>query len=978
MRINYVAVYPARQDGEPAYAHLMRVAQANGVKRVATLAANLGLESYRLHMRSSLETIGSVGRSDPVSLAYDTATDDRDIVALRGETLKRGTQWSSLSVRRACPACYAEDKQAAEPYKRRLPRAWHRTWWDVAAVTACQIHYCRLISRCPQCAEPFDPGRGTIDRCPNNHEISRFECVPADAQEVRSSAYIVGRLGGGPRISVPALDDMPLHWAIETMEVLGYAATERSFVKQHGDSRGASSQASGIGLSVVEDIATAALGLVAGLRDGAHSVRGTGKEKAYGGFDKWAFGLPDGLLKGHLTKAIERDMASAGIGRAIRISPVEGSAISLSKAAQMIGTNVEWVRRVAIERGFIEPRKRWKGAPITLSEQTVEILREQKDKWLNLEEAASRLRIEVTSMKRLLDAGYLDGITSDNPRVEGNAGSALWRISPQTVDAFIEKLAQTLVPTESPSLSLVEASFAASKSLTSVVGLILRGHLSVCAMDESAQGLTRLKVRILDIKAALQKDRGDMRTFLEASAEIGLAPAAAKEVRDAGYLPFTKTGRRYAVSKKDIDKFNDLYTTSSKLAEAFDLPGWQSADQLVKTIGIKPVGGREFDKRFIYHRVEAEEAIRGWSASEMKAESYSAGGWLMAKHALNMLQLPYAFGMELIAAAILPSEENSRGRRLNEEAVNEFKARYITTLEAGTLLGGSAQKAIKALRELKAVAAPPDFSSYLYERASALAVIEGLNSVVVEEPPSFEFDPKEHLTASQITELVGINRDTITFLEKKGILTSVRDGLQYYFSATQLAGFRERYLAGKDLVEALEANTKHPGMAPVWFSKRLGLAPAFGPPEIKAYIFDRIEFVDAVRQHEIGRQQEEDRQAKIAEIPVLASLEAAARLRLVPAFLSRVVKAGLLSGTERKRCFVFTVEEIERFERTYILATEASEFIGKKGAMTAVAALARLGVAPVLPYEQIRGYIYDREQALRALGGLSYDRWSAA
>ena len=123
----------------------------------------------------------------------------------------------------------------------------------------------------------------------------------------------------------------------------------------------------------------------------------------------------------------------------------EGSGISLSKAAQMIGTNVEWVRRVAIEKGFIEPRKRWKGAPITLSEQTVEIIREQKDKWLNLEETASRLGVEVTSMKRLLDAGHLDGITSDNPRVEGSAGSALWRISPDTVDGFVEKLVRTLV-----------------------------------------------------------------------------------------------------------------------------------------------------------------------------------------------------------------------------------------------------------------------------------------------------------------------------------------------------------------------------------------------------------------------------------------------------------------------------------------------------------------------------------------------------
>lgn len=758
---------------------------------------------------------------------------------------------------------------------------------------------------------------------------------------------------------------------------IGYAAAERSFVKQHGDSRGASSQSCGIGLSVLEDLAIAGPRVVAGLREGAHAVRGTGKEKAYGGFDKWAFGLPEGALKRHLAKTIERDMASAGIGR-VRIAPVEGSGISLSKAAQMIGTNVEWVRRVAIEKGFIEPRKRWKGAPITLSEQTVEILRGQKDKWLNLEETANRLGVEVTSMKRLLDAGHLDGITSDNPRVEGSAGSAQWRISPETIGGFVEKLAHTLVPNQSRSLSLIEASFAASKSLTNVVGLILRGHLSVCAIDESAEGLARLKVRVLDIKAALQKDRGDMRTFLEASAEIGLTPAAAKEVREAGYLRATNKGRRYAVSKQDIDKFNDLYTTSTKLAETFGLLGWQSADQLLRTIGIKPVGGRDFDKRFIYHRAEAEEAIRGWSGSETKAESYSAGGWLTPKHALNKLQLPYGFGMELIAAGILPSEDNSRGRRLSEEAVDEFKSRYITTLEAGELLGCSAQKAIQALREEKVVAAPPEYSSYLYERKSALAVIERLNSIVVEEPPRFEFDPQEHLTASQITELVGSNRDTITFLEKKGILTSVRDRLQYYFSATELAAFRERYLSGKDVVEALEANTKDPGMNPVWFSKRLGLKPAFGPPEIKAYIFDRVEFVKAVRQYEVERQAEEQRQAKIAEIPVLASLQAAARLRMDAALLSRLVRADLIRGEERKRCFVFTVEEVKRFERTYILATEASEHIGKRGSMTAVAALKRLGVKPVVPYSAVKGYVYPRQEALQALDGLTHERWSVA
>lgn len=469
-----------------------------------------------------------------------------------------------------------------------------------------------------------------------------------------------------------------------------------------------------------------------------------------------------------------------------------------------------------------------------------------------------------------------------------------------------------------------------------------------------------------------------MLTFLEASAEIGLSPAVAKEVREAGYLLATKVGNRYAVSKQDVDKFNELYITSTKLAETFGLLGWQSADQLLKTIGIKPLGDRDFDKRFIYHRAEAEEAIRAWSGSETKEQSYSAGGWLTPKHALNQLQVPYALGMELIAAGILRSEDNSRGRRLSEEAISDFRARYLTTVEAGELLGCTAQKAINLLREQKMVAGPPDFSGYLHERESALAAIVRLNSAVIEEPPRFEFDPEEHITATQITELVGINRDTITFLEKKGILTSIRDGLQYYFLAPQLAAFRERYLGGKDLVEALEANTKDPGMNPVWFSKRLGLTPAFGPPEIKAYVFDRIEFVEAVRQFEVERQAEEDRQAKIAEIPVLLTREAAARLRIVSKMMANLVRAGILRGEKRGLSVVFTLEEVERFEKTYILATEASEHIGKKGSMTAVAALQRLGVAPIAPYSELGGYIYDRQQALRALDRLTHSSWSAA
>lgn len=94
--------------------------------------------------------------------------------------------------------------------------------------------------------------------------------------------------------------------------------------------------------------------------------------------------------------------------------------------------------------------------------------------------------------------------------------------------------------------------------------------------------------------------------------------------------------------------------------------------------------------------------------------------------------------------------------------------------------------------------------------------------------------------------------------------------------------------------------------------------------------------------------------------------------------MANLVRAGILRGEKRGHSVVFTLEEVERFEKTYILATEASEHIGKKGSMTAVAALQRLGVAPIAPYSELGGYIYNREQALRALDGLTQERWSTA
>ncbi len=149
MRINYVAVYPARQDGEPAYAHLMRVAQANGVKRVATLAANLGLNHIAcicgLRWRPSGASVARMRSASPTTrplmIAILSPFEER-----RSNVVRSGLRLASDAL---CPACYARTSRQPNPISagcRERGTALGGTWPrspPVQSTTAASFHVAR-------------------------------------------------------------------------------------------------------------------------------------------------------------------------------------------------------------------------------------------------------------------------------------------------------------------------------------------------------------------------------------------------------------------------------------------------------------------------------------------------------------------------------------------------------------------------------------------------------------------------------------------------------------------------------------------------------------------------------------------------------------------------------------------------------------------------------------------------------------------
>jgi TniQ len=125
--------------------YLMRLAQAHGVPRLSEMMTQIGVPWFQLAQGMHAGDIATSVRGDIEAMEYDTATLAAPGILLRGQHLRR-RQWSVHAGRRACPVCLAGDASTRDG--DRLPRAWHRNWWDIRSVTVCPVHRVKLVGYC--------------------------------------------------------------------------------------------------------------------------------------------------------------------------------------------------------------------------------------------------------------------------------------------------------------------------------------------------------------------------------------------------------------------------------------------------------------------------------------------------------------------------------------------------------------------------------------------------------------------------------------------------------------------------------------------------------------------------------------------------------------------------------------------------------------------------------------------------------------
>ncbi len=144
--------------------------------------------------------------------------DAKGEAVLRGERL---SDWDLATAHAAvCPACLRDDLDNGPGLPAYRPH-W-RAWWRIRFLRVCPRHRIRLIASGPD-GKPLNAAAAD-PREAAGPKIDLAEAETQAVEDVRGEAYVLGRLGYGPRTLMPILDDLPLRAAIRTLDRFGAVA----------------------------------------------------------------------------------------------------------------------------------------------------------------------------------------------------------------------------------------------------------------------------------------------------------------------------------------------------------------------------------------------------------------------------------------------------------------------------------------------------------------------------------------------------------------------------------------------------------------------------------------------------------------------------------------------------------------------------------------------------------------------------------
>lgn len=624
MRLASLPFRPTRHPGEPAYAYCARVGGMNGLKTLTDCGYVFGFRSFEIIQGKDLSCIAALSREDVAALSFDTAKTAPDSVELRGERLFR-RQWSVASRCKVCPACVRQDCAAPETFRRRLPRAWRRTFWDVRAIDVCVEHSVRLIESCEACGEALSYENAAVGRCPQRHDIAQFICEAVPEGETIGARYILARLGFANRIASAFLDDLELGRAIATMEAIGRAAMG---IERYGEeaSRASSGTIISAGFDIIQGMPERLPAVLDGLVDmSAQRPWRWGLLKAYGEFYEWLMDEPesaitDALRAGIVAHARDSDQVTFKSNTSIAgVVMASSKHIPLAEAAAECGMGTERFRRFCEARGILPTTRLRQGESAKISRAFVDQLKEMIAECFNAKELEVALGVSSAAARAIVDAGLVDPIVPAELRREFKFNVALFSV--QSVRRLLDDLAARTQPGGANLTTLPNAASSLRVATSKAVDLVLAGRLAIRGYDGSAPGLQAFLIDRSELSKAIGQHLSDEFVPISVAAgQIGIKGETARALRDHKLLEATRHRNSLLVRRDKLQKFVDDHVTSQSLATKGGFGSASAATKQLKKVGLTPILPVELARQAIYRRSDAEAALVSWQELNSGAE----------------------------------------------------------------------------------------------------------------------------------------------------------------------------------------------------------------------------------------------------------------------------------------------------------------------------------------------------------------------
>lgn len=841
-----LTVKPSVIAGETAPAYLLRAFGINGKRwnRERLAADGLAIAGV-VHGDADAAVEAYVGQGIGPFVAIDAKSLDANRIMVGGETLRRD-DWTSRD-RRWCPACWKDDLASAASGRHPHWNIHRRHWWDVTAIGSCPIHDVALKGDCPTCGVAIGWHDGSLTRCKEGHSLLVCEAVTVAPDEKGADAYLVGRLGGMPRIPCAALDELTLAAAVEVMERLGLASLGEDEGIDALRERLGRGRLLAEGFRIASGLPGTAPELLDTLQAGEAERPGRwGLLRAYGGFHGWLKVQPEGLLVNTLRTALLAH-ADGNVTLKTGITVGGGSAPELDRmtllaASEACGISHERLRRIAVALGMLDGSKR-QGAPSDLRPDQIEELARLLRGHKNLDVVAGELGVPDLAVKRMVAAGLIQPLI---PRT-GRTGPGTWMFAGDAATHLLERIAAYLQPRDHVRVrlaSLPRSAQIARTSTAAVIDLVLKGKIPVFAGE--GVGLTGIDVPVIATRIALRRDRNPGLTCEEFAARAALPVNAAYELIKRGLVQGRRVGRSWLVPEIELQRYADTFVGAPELASAMGLRRAVDAIEALAAIGTTPVCDRPAFNKVLYDRATAHPAATAWRASRpaRPARRVVPPG-LTGKEFARRAGLDRALVLHMMRNGSIENHEGpGRYPIVPESEIERVAREFASGTELAAALGAESGMAVVAVMR-KAGVEPthslPRGGYHLYPREPALEAVRRHLAVRMEEDAERSRDAIR-VNARDASTTLGVTDVMLGQLARAGLLPAERKGRQVLFDKDGLDAFARAFVLGNEL----DAMIGSSGGAATKLLRRKGVTPVCDRPAFYSVVFRREEAVGAI------------------------------------------------------------------------------------------------------------------------------------